>query len=82
MSNTEQPKPRLGRPQLPVSPERVARIQARARDLEQAEAAYRAEVIAALEEGASIRGAAEASGRSPRTIQNWWNEHRANKEDQ
>ncbi|MGH3974677.1 MAG: helix-turn-helix domain-containing protein [Pseudonocardiaceae bacterium] len=68
---------KLGRPKLQVSAEQISRIKARAVDLEKAEAAFRAEVFAALEAGASIRETAAAAGRSQRTIQNWWNEHRA-----
>lgn len=78
-------KPKMGRPPLSVPPERVEKIQARAADLEKAEAAYKqaeadfhAEVIAALEEDrSSVREVAKTVGRSVRTIQSWWSRHRA-----
>lgn len=78
-SKSPEPRPRKGRgqPVRDVSPERAAKILARADELEKAEAAYRAELMAALDEDrASIRSVAAVAGRSPVTIQTWWTKYR------
>jgi DNA-directed RNA polymerase specialized sigma24 family protein len=54
-----------------VPPETARRILAARDGIDQAEAAYRAEVLAALEAGASYRELAALTGTALSTIQKW-----------
>jgi len=63
--------PRVARPRGELTPAQVRRLARAAERREQAEADYRAEVLAVMAEGASFAQTSHATGLSTNTLQRW-----------
>lgn len=67
---------RVPRPRGELDPEQARRLERANEKRHQADAAYRAVVVALLDEGVSFAELSTATGHSTRTLQNWKREAR------